>query len=724
VRIVLALLIVGLVAGTTCAAETRQALHVPSGTVPVLDGILSGSEWDDALAVPLADGVTLRVKHDGSFLYLGVRSQTPSQLVGNIYVARNGLIEILHASHALGDAMYAQQGEVWTLDRPFIWQCRALGFSSSALEERQAFLVDHGWLATVVNLGETEAMEYQIALDSEPMRMLLRFDIHGKSQEILTWPVDTDVGLEPGPLPQEAAFRPEEWCDVRFEPCRLGEVLEEDVGEVPLLPFTDRFYGFATRVPVGWIEVQPGTFVEGASSSGSPSTVLMLQLVPLLSMEQVADLLAPALGLERFPDACETTAGGTLAWRVYHVENQNAAVAGDLIDVALARGDDGVLVAVLQAPRVEHQVLYEDVFLQAIGAMIQHPQDPAQTQYVYEPPEALDDGWATTSLDAVGMDPETISLLTDRLENGQYGGVSSLVIVKDGFLVHEAYFGGTDRTALQEIYSITKSISSTLIGVAIDKGLIAGVEEPIVTFFPEYAELLSDERKQRITIEHLLTHSSGLDWDEQTYPYEDSRNSEFNMYYEAEDWLAYVLGMPMRDEPGTNYEYNTGAVHLLSAILETATGLAADEFADAYLFGPLKIKDYGWRVDLMGYPRTGATHGGLQMSTRDVAKFGQLYLDDGKWHGEQLVSSAWVKDSLDPWITTPSDTGGMGYLWFLNTFQFRGQSLGTFAARGFGGQTLLVTPSLDLVVAITCAPGRPANTLGLHLAIYRAIRGT
>jgi len=720
VRLALALLLVGLVAGTTCAAETSQALHVPSGTAPVLDGVLSGSEWDDALTVPLADGVTLRVKHDDSFLYAGIHTETPSQVVGNVYVAQDGRVKILHASHALGDATYAWQDDAWTLERPFVWRCRALGFSDSALEERQTFLVDHGWLATVVNLGETETMEYQIAIDAEPMRMLFRFDVHGKAREILTWPADTDVGLEPGPLPQEAAFRPDEWCDVHFEPCRLGEALNQDVGQVPLMPFTDRLCGFTTRVPNGWIEVQPGTYVDGASSSGLPSTVLMLQLIPLLTIEQVEDLLAPALGLQRFPDACETMAAGTLAWRVYHVENESPTAAGEWIDVALAQGDDGVLAVVLQSPRAEHQVLYEGVFLQAIAAMLQHPREPAPSQYAYEPPEAIGDGWVTASLDAVDVDSEMISLLTDRLANGEYGGVRSLVIVKDGFLVHEAYFDGSSRSDLQEIYSITKSISSALVGIAIDKGLIAGVDEPIVTFFPEYTGFFSDGQKRCITIEHVLTHSSGLDWDEQTYPYEDPRNSEFDMYYEAEDWVTYVLGMPMRDEPGTTYEYNTGAVHLLSAILETATGLAADEFADAHLFGPLKITDYGWRVDPMGYPRTGATHGGLLMETRDVAKFGQLYLNGGEWQGGQLVSSTWVKNSLDPRIATPSDTGGMGYLWFLNTFQFRGQSVDTFAARGAGGQTLLVTPSLDLVVAITCTPGKPANTLGVHLAIYKA----
>ena len=701
-------------------AEGYNVLAVPAGTAPTLDGVLSEAEWDDALELPLASDTSLFVKHAEGFVYLGVRTAPGAQVVGNVYIARAEAVEILHASHALGPATYRLEEGVWVLEMSFAWSCRTLGFSDTVIAEREAFLERNGWLATVVNLGLTEHMEYRVAIDAEPMRMLFRFDVHRDTQEVLTWPLGTNVGLDPGPLPQEAAFRPEEWCDVSFEPTRVGVESDEGVGELPLVSFTDGFYGFTTLVPLGWIEVQPGTFVAELPGSGLPTKTLMLRLVPLLTVEQVAGLLAPSLGLERLAEACKTIGGRSIEWRLHHVENENPNVVGELIDIALAQGDDGVLVVVLQAPRADHQVLYEGVFLQAIDGMTLIPLEPAQLQYAYESPEVLNDGWPTSSLDAVDMDTQMISLLTDRLMNGRYGGVRSLVVVKDGFLVHEAYFDGFSRETPQEIYSITKSISSVLVGIAVDKGLIAGVDVPIAAFFPEYAELFSDERKRRITIEHLLTHTSGLDWDEHTYPYEDPRNSEFNMYYGAEDWMAYVLGVPMRDEPGTRYEYNTGAVHLLSAILKTATGLAADEFADECLFGPLSITDYGWNEDPMGYPRTGATHGGLRMTVRDVAKFGQLYLDGGAWHGQRLISGAWVEASLNPRAATPSDTGGMGYLWFVNSFQFRGHALETFVARGFGGQTLLVTPSLDLVVVVTCSPEGQANTLGLHLMIYKA----
>jgi len=184
----------------------------------MLDGALSEGEWSDALELPLADDTSLFVKHAEGSLYVGVRTALGAQVVGNVYIARDETVEILHTSHALGPATYRLKEGVWELERPFVWGCRTLGFSDTAIAERDAFLAENGWLATVVNLGVTEYMEYRIAIEWGPMRMLLRFDVHWEAQEVLTWPVDTDVGIDPGPLPQEAAFRTDRWCSVVFEP--------------------------------------------------------------------------------------------------------------------------------------------------------------------------------------------------------------------------------------------------------------------------------------------------------------------------------------------------------------------------------------------------------------------------------------------------------------------------------------------------------------------------
>lgn len=210
----LILLVGGVVSATD---ESINVLTVPGGIAPTLDGVLSEGEWDDALMLSLAADTSLYVKHVEGFLYVGVKTDPDAQVVGNVYIASEDTVEILHASHALGSATYRLVEGVWGLERPFAWSCRTLGFSAAASAERGAFLDANGWLATVVNLGATEQMEYRIAIRDEPMRVLVRFDIHREVQQVLTWPVDTAIGLNPGPLPQNAMFRPEEWCEVSFE---------------------------------------------------------------------------------------------------------------------------------------------------------------------------------------------------------------------------------------------------------------------------------------------------------------------------------------------------------------------------------------------------------------------------------------------------------------------------------------------------------------------------
>ena len=198
--------------------EDALLLSVPLGSAPVLDGTFFDGEWSDGIELPLSDDTFLYAKHAEGFLYVGFWTAPGAQVVGNVYIARDDRVKILHASHALGPAAYRLEGGVWMLDRPFVWSCRMLGFSAAAMAGRDAFLKENRWLATVVNLGEANAMEYKIAIEGESMRMLFRFDVYRTERSVLTWPLDTDVGIAPGPLPPEAAFRPEMWCELRFEP--------------------------------------------------------------------------------------------------------------------------------------------------------------------------------------------------------------------------------------------------------------------------------------------------------------------------------------------------------------------------------------------------------------------------------------------------------------------------------------------------------------------------
>ncbi|MFC1725485.1 serine hydrolase domain-containing protein, partial [candidate division KSB1 bacterium] len=268
----------------------------------------------------------------------------------------------------------------------------------------------------------------------------------------------------------------------------------------------------------------------------------------------------------------------------------------------------------------------------------------SQDKYNYKIPQKLNDGWEVSSLEAEGLDSEIINEVTGQILNEQYKGIYSYLIVKNGKLVHEVYFKDRSRSTLFDIMSITKSVSSTLIGIAIDKGLIKSVNESVLSLLPQYADEIADPKKQKIKLKHILTISTGLEWYEKHYSYSDPRNSETQMVREN-DWMKFVLSRPVQYEPGTVYNYNTGSVHLLSAIIRNASSLYAGKFAEKYLFGPLGIKEYDWNKDKMGYQCTGATHGGIKIKSRDLAKFGQMILQNGKWKGNQIVSEKWVKEA-------------------------------------------------------------------------------
>jgi CubicO group peptidase (beta-lactamase class C family) len=339
--------------------------------------------------------------------------------------------------------------------------------------------------------------------------------------------------------------------------------------------------------------------------------------------------------------------------------------------------------------------------------------------YVYEAPRQYDDDWKVSSLQAEGMDTDIITRLTNNVRDGRFEGINSILIVRNGAIVHEAYFDGYDRESLQTIYSITKSVTSGLIGIAIDNGVIDGVDETVADLLPDYAKTIKDGRLKDVTLEEILTLTSGIEWDEKSVPYNDPGNSEYHQV-RSRDWVKYVLERPIRDEPGTRYIYNTGSVHLLSAIIKSRSGLYADQFAEKYLFEPLGITRYDWNTDPKGYPCTGGTHGGLEMRTRDVAKFGMLYLRDGKWNGKQVISEDWVRKSTSKHLTAFDNTD-FGYLWWLIKLKIRDTPVDIVYGAGYGGQSLALVPELDLMWVFTCwGRADDADTFGPMLMIINS----
>jgi len=327
--------------------------------------------------------------------------------------------------------------------------------------------------------------------------------------------------------------------------------------------------------------------------------------------------------------------------------------------------------------------------------------------YKYAVPSKTDDGWEVASLSEVEMDETAITRFINDLVNDIEHKIHSILIVKDSKLAFEEYFPGyafylgslTDfnlETA-HNIASVTKSLTSALIGLTIDHGYIPDVDQKIVSFFSEYHEQDIGE-KDEITLEHLLTMTSGLEWDESTYPYTDSRNYANQLSHKS-DPIRFILSRPILTEPGTQFLYSSGSSNILGEIIRRATGLRADDFAREYLFSPLGISDFSWNElsnDVL------YTSGDLKLRPRDMAKLGEVYLQNGRWNGQQIISEQWVEKSTVAHICATSDLGiDYGYNWWLYTYEVNLEQIESFSASGWGGQNIIVFPSLDMVVITT-----------------------
>ncbi|MEJ2209469.1 MAG: serine hydrolase, partial [Anaerolineae bacterium] len=278
----------------------------------------------------------------------------------------------------------------------------------------------------------------------------------------------------------------------------------------------------------------------------------------------------------------------------------------------------------------------------------------------YEVPPVLDDGWQTAPPEAVGLEKEKIDALVLEIQGAGHEPLHSLLLVKDGKLVLEEYLNGYYRQRPQDVASVTKSVTSILVGIAIEQGAIAGVDQPLAELLPEYADLLrADPAKEDLKLWHLLTMTSGFEWDEETYPYGDPRNDCTHMQQVA-DPVRFVLERPLAHEPGTHFQYAGANSMLLSAILKRRTGMQAHQFAKQALFEPLGISGARWGLYANALTDT---DGGLSLRPRDMAKIGRLYLDGGRWNGQQVVPASWVEASTRGQVT--ADAGARyGYQWW------------------------------------------------------------
>ena len=320
-------------------------------------------------------------------------------------------------------------------------------------------------------------------------------------------------------------------------------------------------------------------------------------------------------------------------------------------------------------------------------------------------PENLADGWEVSTIEQQRIDRARISELLDLINTNNYRNIHSLVMVRNGYLVLDKYFNGYDYDDFHPCHSMTKSVSSALIGIALDKGLIDSVGVCMREYFRDYQNIDWSDGKDRITIQDMLTMTSGLEWEELAIPYTNPLNSHTQMT-RSQDWNEFVLRLPMEHTPGSTFEYDTGTSHMFAAIIREVTGIPIDSFAREYLFGPLGITGLYWNRDPLGNPCTGGSNGGLMLCPRDMAKFGLLYLNHGEWNDTQLISPEWVDESTARHVNVNFlGSTGYGYQWWIAEFNFDGMKIEVPYAMGYGGQYIFVIKDLNMVVVFTGGGG-------------------
>ncbi len=330
-------------------------------------------------------------------------------------------------------------------------------------------------------------------------------------------------------------------------------------------------------------------------------------------------------------------------------------------------------------------------------------------------PDARNDSRQIDSLKSSNLSADILLKMEADILSGVFKKITSVLIARNGKLVYEKYFDSAKESDLRDTRSATKTITSILIGIAIDRKLIPGVDSRVMSYFPDKRPFKNpDPRKGKITIEDFLTMSSILecdDWDQY------SRGNEERMY-PIEDYIKFTLDLPVRGTPpwgtkpedlpfGRSFSYCTAGAVTLGGVLKRAANMRVTDFAERYLFNPLGIKKLQWQKTPTGLAMTG---GGLRLQSRDLLKIAQLFLDNGTWNGKRIISESWIKKSTKPHVQIDDETE-YGYLWWIKSFGSEKIKYTAYYMTGNGGNKVLVFPELKMCVVITSTN---YNTRGMH----------
>jgi len=309
--------------------------------------------------------------------------------------------------------------------------------------------------------------------------------------------------------------------------------------------------------------------------------------------------------------------------------------------------------------------------------------------------------WTRSTPDEQGLDSRRLEGLVNEIRRGElYPRLHALLIVRHGLLVVEEYFNGWRADRLHMLQSVSKSFASALVGIAIARGEFKGADEKVLGFFPDMKGIANmDERKASMRLEDILTMRTGTDYHERG---PDAPHFQLNRL--ARGWDKFYLDRPMLRPPGTFFQYDSGGVILLSAMLKNRTGMHAADYAERFLFKPLGIENKFWFANGEGHTHAG---GGLALTARDTAKFGLLFLRNGRWGGQQVVPEDWVRRSSRMHVefeaAGPKGPGavGYGYLWWI-LFPDPGgkEPQDIYAAIGKNAQYIFIVPRRDMVVVV------------------------
>jgi CubicO group peptidase (beta-lactamase class C family) len=365
--------------------------------------------------------------------------------------------------------------------------------------------------------------------------------------------------------------------------------------------------------------------------------------------------------------------------------------------------------------------------------------------------------WPVAARNSPGINHRTLDSIHAEIQRGDYGYVDRFLVIHRGRVVtdrsythdYDRIYGDSARVKnplnasdfsgpynyfnpwwhptyrrgeLHTLQSVTKTITSIIIGVAVTRGEFPSIDTPVLRFFDTTAVRNIDDRKRRMTVRHLLTMTGGLDWNE-NLPYIDPRNNAVVMEA-SHDWVDYTINLPMGREPGTSFNYSSGETQLLAHIFRRATGTDIEEYAARHLFAPLGITSWYWKRTPIGLIDT---EGGLYLEARDLARLWYLFLQGGTWQGRRIVSREWVDESVKPAVPVANRPGAARYglKWWL--YQLPGAESGTFiwSGSGFGGQLPMAFPDRDLVVVFNgwnILPGGKSVPLGrMHERLARAV---